>query len=240
MNTLSGTAADCLRFVTEFFEIISQSAPHIYHSALPLSPVSSVVRKLYEQHMYSVARVVTGIPASWDSCTATVGAASVPCHATWSPCGRFIAAGLEDDIEIRDSTTLGVLRSISFDEDFTPNFLAFSPDGHLLVCFYAQRRSDLFLLSIPPTYTHLHQVDRLCEKEVSLLSSVLSHPYPSFRTAQHIHQRPNWSPGTHRQAFSSRSSTVWTLVARRAIGGYSNPLAWPTVFARTTHSTLGR
>ncbi|KAF9644121.1 hypothetical protein BDM02DRAFT_3065261, partial [Thelephora ganbajun] len=38
---------DCLRFVMGFFEIISTSCSHIYHSALPLSPRKSVVRGLY-------------------------------------------------------------------------------------------------------------------------------------------------------------------------------------------------
>ncbi|KAF9643222.1 hypothetical protein BDM02DRAFT_3063517, partial [Thelephora ganbajun] len=40
-------ANDCFRFVTGFFEVTEESAPHIYHSALPLSPQTSVVRKLY-------------------------------------------------------------------------------------------------------------------------------------------------------------------------------------------------
>ncbi|KAF9784631.1 hypothetical protein BJ322DRAFT_1195634, partial [Thelephora terrestris] len=66
---LFDTAKDCLRFLTEFFEVIRQSAPHIYHSALPLAPASSIIRKLYGQQISSVARVVTGISTSWDSCT---------------------------------------------------------------------------------------------------------------------------------------------------------------------------
>ncbi|KAF9644482.1 hypothetical protein BDM02DRAFT_3150283, partial [Thelephora ganbajun] len=43
-------ANDCFRFVTGFFEVIEESAPHIYHSALPLSPQTSIVRKLYGPH----------------------------------------------------------------------------------------------------------------------------------------------------------------------------------------------
>ncbi|KAF8488885.1 hypothetical protein F5888DRAFT_1809332 [Russula emetica] len=38
---------DYFRFVTGFFEIISTSAPHIYHSALPQSPRTSIVRRLF-------------------------------------------------------------------------------------------------------------------------------------------------------------------------------------------------
>ncbi|KAF9646738.1 hypothetical protein BDM02DRAFT_3063999, partial [Thelephora ganbajun] len=39
---------DCFRFVMRFFEIISTSCPHTYHSALPLCPRESIVRSLYE------------------------------------------------------------------------------------------------------------------------------------------------------------------------------------------------
>jgi len=65
--SLLNTATDCLHFVTKFFEVISQSAPHIYHSALLLAPQSSIVRKLYSQEINSIVRrVVTGVPSSWD------------------------------------------------------------------------------------------------------------------------------------------------------------------------------
>ncbi|KAF9645858.1 hypothetical protein BDM02DRAFT_3064500, partial [Thelephora ganbajun] len=40
-------ANDCFRFVTGFFEVIEESAAHIYHSALPVSPQISLVWKLY-------------------------------------------------------------------------------------------------------------------------------------------------------------------------------------------------
>jgi WD40 repeat protein len=130
---LSDITVDCHRFVTEFFEVISQSRAHIYHSALQLAPKSSVVRKLYHKQITSpVARVVTGIPTSWDLCTAT--ATTGVHHAVFSPNGQLIAVGLGGRIEIRDSNTLervSVLRhpggSLS-----SPKSLAFSPDGYLL------------------------------------------------------------------------------------------------------------
>lgn len=39
---------DCSRFVTQYFGIISISAPHIYHSALVLTPRKSIVQELYK------------------------------------------------------------------------------------------------------------------------------------------------------------------------------------------------
>ena len=132
VTTLLDITTDCLRFVTEFFEVISQSAPHIYHSALLLTPHSSIIRKLYTQYIYSpMTRVLTGIPTTWDSCTAS---ASSVHKAIWSPCGQFIAAGHEQEIQIFDSTTLEKVSTLIPPGFLVPYFLAFSPDGHLLAC----------------------------------------------------------------------------------------------------------
>ena len=142
VNTLLNTTTDCLRFVTEFFEVISTSGPHIFHSALQLTPKSSVVWKLYGQWIYSpVLQVVTGIPATWDSCTASAGTVAEVRHAVWSPCGQFVAAALGSTVQIQDSNTLekiSVLNPPNHLLDVVPMFLAFSPDGHLLACFYGQ------------------------------------------------------------------------------------------------------
>ena len=141
-NTLLDTAADCLRFVTEFFEVISQSPPHIYHSALQLTPQSSIVWKLYHKQVHPpVARVVTGVPTSWDSCTASAGTTGTVDHAVWSPCGQFIAATFGNIIQIQKSNTLervSVFRLPSHSLGYKPRFLTFSSDGHQLACFYDQ------------------------------------------------------------------------------------------------------
>ena len=140
-GTLSNTATDYLRFVTRFFEAISQSAPHIYHSALLLAPHSSIVQKLYGQWIpSSLPKVVTGMPASWDSCiTSTRGREMNP--AVWSPCGQFIVTACWGAIEVWGSNTLesvSVLRSPDPLPDIRTKFLAFSPDGSLLACYYGR------------------------------------------------------------------------------------------------------
>jgi len=150
-DTLLDPAADSLRFVTEFFEAISQSASHIYHSALPLAPHSSVVRKLYGQHIHSpMSRIVTGIPTSWDSCTASAGAASEVGCAVWSPCGQSIAVGMGTVIEVRDSNTLERISTLEAPTThLSAHSLSFSPDGRLLACLQEQEnklspRSSVF------------------------------------------------------------------------------------------------
>ena len=82
--------------------------------------------------------MATGIPASWDSCTASIGGGSPHCF-VWSPCGQFIAAGFGTSVRVLNSTTLGRVSTLlpPFGQDsFNAKSLAFSPDGHLLACSF--------------------------------------------------------------------------------------------------------
>ena len=135
ISPLHDLTTDCLHFVTEFFEAISQSAPHIYHSALQLAPQSSLVRKMYGQQIGSqTVRVVTGIPSSWDSCTASAGDIT-PCCAVWSPCDSLVAVGSTSGVTIYDSNTLESLSTFEHNKGVKKvKSLAFSPGGHLLAC----------------------------------------------------------------------------------------------------------
>ena len=64
---LLDTARDCFHFVTTFFEPISLSAAHVYHSAPELCPLSFVVRRLYyHRRRITSPRLVAGIPDLWD------------------------------------------------------------------------------------------------------------------------------------------------------------------------------
>jgi len=137
INPLLELVTDCLRFVTDFFEVISQSAPHIYHSALQLAPRSSIIWRLYNQQIGSLtARIVTGVSSSWDSCTASTGAGP-NCCCVWSPCGKFIATGSVGSVTIQDSNTLERLSTLKSHEASKIESLAYSPDGCLLAGTYS-------------------------------------------------------------------------------------------------------
>ena len=128
-------ANDCFRFVTGFFEMISTSAPHIYHSALLLSPPTSVVQNLYGPQAIPLARVVQGVPASWEPSIANKRFPSVINTATWSQCSKFIAIAiaLSCEVVVLDAVTLGQLHTMHpKKQNITWNKLLFSPDGHLL------------------------------------------------------------------------------------------------------------
>jgi len=142
-------ANDCFRFVTGYFEVISASAQHIYHSALVYVPQESMARKLYESYAHPFTRVVHGLPMSWDVNTAATTRHSVIKVATWSPCNRFIAIAFHGDkrIEILDSVTLQRLQTLEVreaeDTSWQSVALVFSPDSHILTCWVS--RPQLFI-----------------------------------------------------------------------------------------------
>jgi len=92
---------------------MSTSAAHIYHSALPLSPRTSIVRRLYEPHAHPLMRIVQGVPMSWDPVVAAVRCSHKIWDVVWSPCSRFIAIGCHAEIQILDAATLKQIRSLT-------------------------------------------------------------------------------------------------------------------------------
>ena len=140
---LADIARDYFYFVTKFFGVISVSAPHIYHSALVISPHSSVIRKNYYCQPFWHAKpwAVYGVPSSWDLNTfLNVHYASY----TWSPCGQFFSTLSSSSVEEWDATILEkrshlqphAARKVWSVHDYFPDALAYSPDGHSLSCFF--------------------------------------------------------------------------------------------------------
>lgn len=98
---------DGLHFITRFFDGIRESAAHLYHSALPLSPQSSLLREKHATDLASEVRIIKGAKA-WDSSrvrkvTTGVGTSH---WCTFSHGGGIIAIqGVTDMIKLFDSTT---------------------------------------------------------------------------------------------------------------------------------------
>ncbi|KAF9789722.1 hypothetical protein BJ322DRAFT_1178577 [Thelephora terrestris] len=131
-------AGDYLRFVLTFFGVISASAPHIYISALPLSPKKSLVRQLYYERCVDrpLVRVVRGLPSSWDPILATAYHEDFRGVATWSPSGRLIAIAKSTTIEILDAATLERLITFNSPQNTIHRQLCFSPEDRVLTQFY--------------------------------------------------------------------------------------------------------
>ena len=135
-HQLLDAARDYFQFATNFFEVINVSATHIYHSALELSPLSSVVREFYySRRPHPSPRVVIGAPHSWDPSTVSVSTKhSYYLSSTWSPCGHFVATVSKEAVETRDALALKLLftlRSTSTSVSLRRG-LAYSPDGRSL------------------------------------------------------------------------------------------------------------
>ena len=124
---------DCIQFVIAFFEVIRTSAPHIFHSALPLSPQTSIIREMYNQHAAPFVRVVQGTPFSWEPAAATTHLDDFEGKAVWSPCNRFIAVIKRESVEVLDAVTLSRLHIFGrYPSPVPDQWLGFSSDSRRL------------------------------------------------------------------------------------------------------------
>jgi WD40 repeat protein len=126
---------DYIRFVITFFEVINTSAPHIYHSALLLSPRTSMVHKLHKAYVRPLARVVRGLPISWDPVVATADCGDYIWEVAWSSCCRFVAASTPKAVEVLDAVTLERLHTFKHPVTGETRWLSFSPDSRSLTLF---------------------------------------------------------------------------------------------------------
>jgi hypothetical protein len=118
-----------------FFEIISTSAPHIYHSALPLSPKESVVQRYHGSEVDPLATVICGVPAVWDPSDANAKFPAWIAATGWSPCSKFFAVAFERSpkIVILDAVTLKQLYTVDpKSRAHSWEKVVFSSDSHLL------------------------------------------------------------------------------------------------------------
>lgn len=143
---LLNVARDYFHFVIKFFEVIKVSAPHIYHSALELSPKSSLIQEHYHWWLpqHSKPRVVYGVPSSWNQPSTNNGNYG---SYTWSPCSQFFSVRTLTSVEIWDALTLEKHSNLQLTEHqvateiwdphyHSPNILAYSPDGRSLACCF--------------------------------------------------------------------------------------------------------
>ena len=123
--------------MTKFFGVVSVSATHIYHSALEISPLSSIVRRLYHhQRITPASRLVVGTPSSWKQSISIPNQDDPYRSCAWSPCGRFIAARTHEVVEVRDPLTSELLSSLKPSKHTLrlTGPLAYSSDGRSLCC----------------------------------------------------------------------------------------------------------
>ena len=122
---------DTQHLLLEHFDTIKNSPSHVYHSALPLSPSSSWLRKHYSAELSLTVKVIKGIPAEWGMCSRTVLLDSVGQDLSYY--NNTIAVGSESgDIIILNAITGSQTAVLSGHTDEV-NSLTFSSDGTSLV-----------------------------------------------------------------------------------------------------------
>ena len=110
--------------------MIRDSPCHIYHSALPLSPSSSWLRKCYEAEITGKVRIPWGLPDQWGTCSRTIFLEGVP--ESFACCGGAIAVGIGSNVVLLDPIT-GVRKSVLSGHTDTVLSLSSSLDGRLLL-----------------------------------------------------------------------------------------------------------
>jgi len=121
-----------------FFHPIQQSAPHTYHSALPLSPSSPILRSTFFREKTLITRFF-GRPDNWGSVIRTIKG-TVGRFTCMTTIGRRIAAACDDGtVSIYDSVT-GVLR-LSLNPEHPVELVTGSPDGSILFCAHQWKPS---------------------------------------------------------------------------------------------------
>ncbi|KZP04287.1 WD40 repeat-like protein [Athelia psychrophila] len=128
---------DGSKFVRAFASIISDSAPHVYLSALPFAPSTSIIRQHYSSVIKNTLHVDKNAIANWPSCEQVIEGRTGPWTRSpgiglivFSPDGEHIASGSQDNtICIWDAHT-GALVADPFEgHTEVVNSLAFSLDG---------------------------------------------------------------------------------------------------------------
>ncbi|KAF7973362.1 hypothetical protein HWV62_15539 [Athelia sp. TMB] len=124
-------AKDGSKFVRAFASVISDSASHIYISALPFAPSESIIKQQYSTSFKNTLCVQSGIRAHWPPCELVIEEhTEVVQSVAFSPNGERIASGSNDNaVRIWDSHT-GKLIAGPFEGHHNwVMSIAFSPDG---------------------------------------------------------------------------------------------------------------
>ena len=90
-----------------------------------------MVHQKYGHFARPLARVVHGLPVSWEPAVAVVYRNGLGDAVVWSPCNRFIAFAIQGTVEIRDAVTLNLLNTFKSPHSAV-GLLSFSPDGRIL------------------------------------------------------------------------------------------------------------
>ncbi|KZP08560.1 WD40 repeat-like protein [Athelia psychrophila] len=144
---------DGIKFTRAFTSIILESAPHIYVSALPFAPSTSIIKQQCTRIMGKTLRVPTSRRSDWPSCEQAInaGIGKIVWSVAYSPEGDRVASAAGRTIQVWTAHT-GELVAGPFEGHEGPvKSIAFSPDGKRIasgsddhtVCVWDARTGEL-------------------------------------------------------------------------------------------------
>ncbi|KAH7908313.1 hypothetical protein BJ138DRAFT_373116 [Hygrophoropsis aurantiaca] len=97
---------DTYRLALMFFDPISQSSLHVYHSALPLTPTNTLLRKYFQAELTGKFVVMDGLHPDWDGCVRAIDVGDLVHSVAFSPTDSVIAsASAKHGAQLWNTTT---------------------------------------------------------------------------------------------------------------------------------------
>lgn len=190
------------------------------------------MRRLYGTQVKPRARIIQGVPASWEPNIATTAFPGSIHISAWSPCSQFIAIAYRgySGIVILDTATLAQLHTMPFpNEMFEWDLITFSPDSHLLTG-YSFFGSSIITWDLQTggllSNISTKDFDLLTSMTYSRCGTIIGGYFASLTiitfnvlsgtlTSSHSFQQPIfqtiWTDGEHLQfaTIESESITIW-------------------------------
>ncbi|KIO01869.1 hypothetical protein M404DRAFT_149210 [Pisolithus tinctorius Marx 270] len=128
-------AQDGIKFIHNFGSAISHSAPHLYISALPFTPLNTMVAKMLMPKFSNLVQVAHGGLEDWPAVQLCLqGHDTTVNSVAFSPDGKRIVSGSEDDTVMVWDAERGVQIGSPLEGHTEEVYsVAFSPDGKWIV-----------------------------------------------------------------------------------------------------------